>query len=108
MPTIYVDREGAELIQAALEMFEAALTARVKRADPDQIISNSLKLQAGKLKTARQMLDQPDPPPFSLMEEVWRGKALRAAEILLKPTSSAALDKAWEDLRGLANAPRMG
>lgn len=104
MPTIYVDTEQAALIEAAVTMLEAALTARVKRADPDQVISNSLTFQAGKLRTFRVMMQQPDPPKWALLAEPLRRKALTAAQVLLAPDDHAAADRAWETLRGLLGA----
>lgn len=104
MPLVYVDQEGAELVEAAVQMLEAALTARVKRADPDQFISNSLILQSHKLSSFRTMLHAPDPPEFSMLAEPLRKKAFLAASQLVAEETPAGKDAAWRLLRGLSNA----
>lgn len=104
MPAVYVDTEAAELIAAAVAMFEAALKARVKRADPGEIISNSLILQSHKLESFRAQLHAAEPPPFGQLPEPLRAKALRAAKQLVAAESREASDVAWETIRGLTIA----
>ena len=104
MPIVYVDSEAADLIEAAVTMLEAALKARVKRADPNQIISNSLILQSHKLESFRTMLRGPEPPPLSGLPESIRRKAVRAAEQLVQAESTEAKDAAWELIRGITIA----
>lgn len=102
MPTIIVDPEAAELVEAAVAMFEAALTARVKRADPDNVISNSLILQSHKLSTFRQMLALPEPEDFHLMPEPIRRKILNEAKRLVAAGDTPAAALPWRSIRGLA------
>ncbi len=101
MPVVYVDTEQAELLEASCSMLEAALSARVKRQDPDLHISNSLALQASKLATFRAQLKMPAPPPLSGLAEPLRRKAIRAATQLSTADTTEAKDAAWEILRGL-------
>jgi hypothetical protein len=68
MPVIIVDTEQAALIEAALVMLESALVARTERADPDQVISKALNLQAMKLATVRKLLQAPEPPAYVDLE----------------------------------------
>ncbi len=82
-------------------MLEAALTARVERADPEGIISNSLILQSHKLSGFRDGLKLPDPPPFAQLPETLRRKAMRAATQLSKASTTEQLNEAWELIRGL-------
>lgn len=105
MPVMIVDTEQAALIKAALQMFEAALTARVERADPEKIISNSLSLQAKKLKTVRDLLDMPDPPPFSQLSKHMRQMADNQLWLLHTRADDAAKDAAWQRLREIFIAP---
>jgi hypothetical protein len=105
MPVIHVDTEQAALIEAALTMFEAALSARVERADPDKIISNSLALQAAKLKNVRVLLHLPDPPLFSLLDPVMLKKAHDLLWVLHTDAPAPEADQWWEQLRGVINAP---
>jgi hypothetical protein len=104
MPVVIVDTEAAALVEAAVEMLEAALTARVSRADPDQIISNSLKLQAHKLSSFRDQLHAPDPPPWSQLPEPLRRKAINMATGFVGAESADQKNQYWEQLRGLINA----
>lgn len=104
MPTINVDPEQAALMEAAFAMLEAALTARVARADPDKIISNSLTLQANKLATVRALLKMPAPPAFSELDGPMRSKALSAMRAIVPEGNQKANDAAWEVIRGVINA----
>lgn len=104
MPVVYVDSEAADLIEAAVVMLESALTARTDRADPDQVISNSLKLQSHKLKGFRSQLRSAEPPTFAQLPEPLRRKALRAASELVKAGETPAAQVHWDMLRGLVNA----
>lgn len=99
MPTIYVDPEGAELVEAALQMFEAALTARVKRVDPGYVISNSLKVQQRKLETTRRLLKMPDPGDFTTLPESLQNKALGHARLLIEASDQGAKNVSWAALR---------
>jgi hypothetical protein len=105
LPTINIDAEGAALMEAACTMLEAALTARVERADPDKIISSSLKLQANKLATARALMRLPDPPRWEETHESQRAAFLGAAKLLLDNPDAPAATLIYERLRGLVNAP---
>jgi len=105
MPVIHVDTEQAALIEAALHMFEAALTARVERADPEQIISNSLSLQAAKLATVRPLLRLGDPPPFSQLDPTMLKKAHDLLWALHTDADALDVNQWWEALRGVINAP---
>lgn len=104
MPVAIVDTEQAALIEVALTMLEAALTARVTRADPDKIISHSLALQAKKLATVRVMLAQPDPPPWSAMSASERDRVLSILETLRAGPRKADADALYQRLRSIALA----
>lgn len=99
MPTIHVDTETAALMEAAFAMLEAALTARVSRADPDQVISSSLRLQAIKLATARAHLKMPEPPPLSMNPQSVQNAVLGTAQALLDATTVDEADAAFDRLR---------
>ncbi len=91
-------------MEVAFTMLEGALTARVARADPEKVISNSLILQANKLATVRQLLQMPEPPPFSMLSLSLKEKVLRHAATLASLPEAENHDAAWEALRELANA----
>jgi hypothetical protein len=105
VPVIHVDTEQAALIEASLQMFEAALVARVERADPEQIISNSLKLQAAKLANVRVLLQLADPPPFSKLDPTMLKKAHDLLWVLHTDPVGVQADQWWEQLRGVINTP---
>lgn len=105
MPVIHVDTEQAALMKAAFQMLEAALTARVERADPEKIISNSLTLQAAKLETVRKLLDLPEPPPLSQLSPEMRKLADNLLWSLHRDASVEEKDVLFERLRGVMVAP---
>jgi hypothetical protein len=105
MPVIHVDSEQAALISAALEMFEAALSARVVRVDPEQIISKALALQAMKLATVRKLLLAPDPPAFHALSPLMLKKAHDLLWVLHTDQNDTQVDQWWEALRQVMNAP---
>jgi len=107
MPMILVDTEQAALIEAAIAMLEAALTARVNRADPEKIISQSLALQAGKLATVRALLQAPDAPEFDQLEESARSMAYRLMSEVAEARHPKDARRAWRELRVLVNAPAL-
>ena len=82
-----------------------AHVARVERADPDQVISNSLKLQAMKLATVRTLLRSPDPPTWGDMDPALRKKASDLLWLLHREPDGEGASAAWESLRGIINAP---
>lgn len=104
MPMIIVDAEQAALIEVALSMLEAALTARVARADPDAVISNSLHLQANKLATVRAHLQMPEPPPLVMLDLSVQNAAREAMQQIIDNPGSTKADAAWERLRGFVYA----
>jgi len=105
MPALFVDTEQAALIKVAVEMLHNALSARVERANPGKIISDSLNLQANKLATVMAQLAEPDPPVFSRLDEPLRRAALNAATVLVATPQGRSADAAWNELRSLAIAP---
>lgn len=82
MPIVYLDTEAADLLRVSAEMLTGALQARVKRADPDQIISNSLIFQSNKLEAALQQLALPDPPVWDHMSRPHQLRVLLLAQML--------------------------
>jgi hypothetical protein len=101
---IIVDAEQAALIEVALSMLEGALTARVARADPDAVISNSLHLQANKLATVRAHLRMPEPPPWELLPDGVQNALLGSMSILQGDHATQAKNVAYERLRGFVYA----
>lgn len=67
MRFITMDDEGRDLLEAAGEMAHAALAARVRRRDPDEILSKSLNMS--KLKT-EMILNQLRQPPLAKWSEL--------------------------------------
>lgn len=104
MPTINVDAEQAALMEVAFAMLEGALVARVARADPDKVISNSLQLQAHKLATVRAHLRAAEPPDFGMLPESVQNAVRGAATGILQATKPADIDAHFRRLRGFVNA----
>lgn len=104
MPMIIVDDEQAALMEVAFAMLEGALTARVARADPDQVISSSLILQANKLKTVRDHLRAAPPPALAMLPLSVQNAARGSMQVILDNPGSQKADAAWERLRGFIYA----
>lgn len=104
MPMILVDSEQAALIEVALSMLEGALVARTARADPDAIISNSLRLQANKLATVRAHLAMPEPPLFKHLPDSVQNAVRTAAKQILEDKQGDTADLAFARLRGFVYA----
>jgi hypothetical protein len=104
---LIVDQEQAELIDAAVEMMHAALTARARRVDPGRVISDSITLQAHKLATVRRFLSQGAPYRWADLPDALKAKARAAVRVLADATPGADQEKAWENLRGLTNSNPM-
>lgn len=105
MPVIIIDTEQAALIAVAVEMLEGALTARVERVDPEQVISKALTLQSYKLATVRQLLKAPEPPALSQLPKHLRAKADNLLWALHTKPGDADKDMLWDLLREVINAP---
>lgn len=105
MPMMWIDQEQAELIDAAVEMYHAALAARARRVDPEKIISNSLILQTHKLATVRAHLKAGAPRPWDQLPEVYKTKAIHAMTMLVEAVPGADENAAWEALRVLCLGP---
>jgi hypothetical protein len=105
VPVIILDTEQAALIAVAVEMLEGALTARVERADPEQVISKALTLQSYKLATVRALLRAPEPPAFSQLDPTMLKKAHDLLWALHTEPPESSADEWWEQLRQVINAP---
>lgn len=79
MPILKVDSEAAELAVVGIEMLQAALSARVRRADPQGLISDSLQLQANKLESVVAQMLAPEPPEWDEMSEAAQKRAVLLA-----------------------------
>jgi hypothetical protein len=88
MRFVTMDDEGRDLLEAAGEMAHAALDARAKRRDPDEIISRSVEMS--RIKTA-QLLDQLRQPPLA----TWKQLGDRQRELFLAVMSADFQD--WDD-----------
>lgn len=104
MPTIIVDAEQAALMEVAFAMLEGALTARVARADPEKVISNSLMLQAHKLATIREHLRMPEPPALTMLPESVQNAIYGCIQQIHDNPKTLDADRAFERLRGFINA----
>lgn len=105
MPVLILDTEQAALLHASAEMLEAALAARVTRADPENIISDSLKLQAVKLASVRQAMKAPEPPDWRQLGTSLQRRALGLMHQVADHSDGPNADAAWRLLRDLINAP---
>ena len=106
MPLIHVDTEAAELVELALTMMSGALEARSRRADPDRIITDSLKLQANKLTGVREALRNREPAEWAELNEAARKQVRTFCEILASPAADHVHQAAYARLRQICIAPR--
>lgn len=104
MPMLKVDSEAAELTVTAVEMLRAALSARVRRADPQQVISNSLTLQANKLESVTAQLLGGEPPTWAEMSTPMQQQVVRLAQQLAMNKDPAHRAAILEMLREILTA----
>lgn len=108
MPLVQLDTEQADLLRVATEMLSGALRARVKRADPDKIISNSLVLQSNKLESALAQLALPDPPRWEHMTEQRQRHIIQLCSLIAGEAYGSARGTIVQQLRGALIAPNTG
>lgn len=106
MPHAYLDTEQAELLIGSATMLQMALQARVKRADPEKIISNSLVLQANKLESVIAQLAQPDPPTWRELTEEEQTSFLALCSLMVKAKSYEIQTSLYDHLCARARAAR--
>lgn len=104
MPILKIDSEAAELAVVGIEMLQAALSARVKRADPHAVISNSLILQANKLESVVQQMLADEPPPWKLLTAEAQMRIRLLAQLLSQENDTNDAGRYYEMLREILTA----
>lgn len=94
MRFVTMDDEGRDLLEAAGEMAHAALKARAKRRDPEEIVSRSLNMSVIKTQQILDQLRQPPLAKFRELAELEQDYFRRAIGI----DTSEFDDKDWESL----------
>lgn len=91
---LLLDTEQAAIITDAAETSVRLLGYRLARADPDHVISASIRLQSLKIEQVKQQLALPALPSWPDMSEEQQAEILKAASLFIDPHHV--------DLRGLA------
>jgi len=99
MPIIWFDTEQAELTQAAIVMMRAALVARSDRADPEKVITNSMRLQANKLASIEHQLNNPEPLDWAALPRELRDQLHNHMLVLTHAHPPQVQEQAYRTLK---------
>lgn len=102
---IFTDQEQLDLIDAAAEMAAAALAARSRRVDEDNVISRSVDMSRIKLATFRQQVQTAPLVDFSEFSDADRQKFFQMVDMLREVKDGKAADAIWQGLRAIVLRP---
>jgi hypothetical protein len=108
MPLIDVDEEQAALIEAGINAIDACLAARVVRADPNKVLSNSMRLQRRKVANMRDLLAHPPKRGWDDLHPDQQVQVFTLARALIELPSNEVQAMIWQKIVmiALAGAPR--
>ena len=82
MQHLILDTEQAGMMRAVFDLLDKLLELRAERADPDQHVSASMKLQRIKARSILSQLDQPPAASWSSMSASEKDEVLTLARAL--------------------------
>ena len=95
-----MDDEGRDLMHAGIEMAEAALLARSRRANPAGIIEASYEMSRIKTSDIRRQLEQPPLGEFHHLKDGDRVMVEKLMTMFLSDVSLEERNVCWRKLRG--------
>lgn len=106
MPWLIVtDEETLDLMDAAAEMASAAMAARSRRVDQDDVIKRSLDMSRIKLQDLRSAFNTRPLTSFSELEPVDRLAVDKLMHAFIASEDGEELDGLWQVLRGFMLRP---
>lgn len=99
MRFITMDDEAADLLEAAAEMGHAALQARAKRRDPDEIISRSYEMSRIKTSDVIRQLREPPLGAWGVLPEHDQHQVLKLFKIFLDLETLNERNELWKIIR---------
>lgn len=99
MRFITMDDEAADLLEAAAEMGHAALQARAKRRDPDEIISRSYEMSRIKTSDVIRQLREPPLGAWGVLPEHDQGQVLKLFKLFLDLETLNERNELWKIIR---------
>lgn len=96
-----LDSEQFALVEAGLNAIDAVLAARTERADPDRIITDSLKLQRRKLTNLRFQAMHPPNREWRNLRPTRRLMALKLMQHVIGEEDGDAAAASWDRLVSL-------
>lgn len=103
---LHLDREQADLIDAALSFAVAALDTRAKRVDPGGVVSEAHRLQEIKLQQVRMQMAAPPLATYSSLSKANRSRIDRAFEAWPTLQSDLERDGLLTHIQGLCDECR--
>lgn len=102
MRFVTMDDEGADLMEAGMEMAHAALSARARRIDPDGIISKSVGMSVIKCADILRGLRAPPAATLEQLSLEQYEMLLRAFTAFLETDDMRERGQIWEAIRAIA------
>lgn len=102
MRFVTMDDEGADLMEAGMEMAHAALSARARRIDPDGIISKSVGMSVIKCADILRGLRAPPAATLEQLSLEQYEMLLRAFTAFLEADDMRERGQIWEAIRAVA------
>ncbi len=99
MRFITMDDEAADLLEAAADMAHAALHARAKRRDPDEIISRSYEMSRIKTNDVIRQLREPPLGAWGVLPETDREQVLKLFQLFLDMETLNERNELWKIIR---------
>lgn len=102
---VFTDLEALEILDAAAEMAAAALAARSRRVDEDNVIKRSVDMSRIKLAGLRQQFHQPALADWSELVEADQLRFLELIELMVSHDDEKTRDALFQSIRVLILRP---
>lgn len=102
---IFADQESIDLLDAAAEMAAAALAARSRRVDQDDVISRSVDMSRIKLATLRAAFHQSPLIEWPELDGRVKAEILNLVSLLIKGQNDVERSAVWHALRAYVLRP---
>lgn len=103
---VHLDEEQFQLVAAAADLVDQALSIRAQRMDPEQEVTKALQLQRRKMKNLKQQLSLPPVPDWANLTDPERVRFVTLSEAVFR---GADRDRAflWEQMTSLILASQV-
>lgn len=96
-----MDGEARDLIEAAAEMAHAALEARARRIDPDEVISRSVQMSRIKTRDILKQLREPPLTPFTGLPKPLQAQMFNLSALMQDADTPEQMDAVFDAIRAV-------